>query len=90
MEIKRCSKCYRRMSLDNFYFIKTKNKYRSHCLDCANEYSKFHTDQYKICTKKRRVCNGMMCRGEKEFNSKNGERYCSKCKDSMAKMEDFQ
>lgn len=88
---KRCSKCRVTKPISNYYFIVPKQKYSSHCKDCAEIYNAHNHKTYKMDwhKKERKVCNGAFCRGEKEFTSKGGAHYCNACTNYKNNMEDW-
>lgn len=84
---KKCSTCQEKKSLDNFYFIIKTGKYKSVCKECT--LVKYGNKSYDPDKSIRKICNGMICRGEKTFKSFNGKRYCNSCLSAMKNMSDI-
>lgn len=87
---RKCQGCLQYKPLKRFYFYKTKNRHDSFCVTCARDRNRevmsIHKKDWKgIGT---RICNGILCRGDKEFYSTAGERFCKTCRSIMKNMSD--
>ena len=94
-DFKICSKCNSKKMLNDFYFIKTENRYNNRCKNCVIDSQKtyYHTGssdknlQYKIITNNKKICKQCLIQKDlTEFYFFNN-RYELKCKTCLNKIQ---